>query len=56
MYGGYFGRDQYYKGKKGDKYYGHPYGYNPYHHVEPYQGKDSNTKYLDEHPQQVWQS
>ena len=55
-HGDYYGRDPYYRGRKGDKYYGHPYGYNPYHHVEPYQGKDSNTKYLDEHPQQEWQS
>ena len=57
----FYANDPYYKAKRGDRYYGngygygYPYGYNPYTHVEPYQGKDSNTKYLDEHPQQDWE-
>ena len=51
-----YNNGNYYKGKKGGRHHHHGgYGpgynqYDPFHFIPPFEGKDSNTKYLDENP------
>ena len=53
-YPGFGGNDQYYEGDHPYNYgkgnYGRYGNWDPFHFVPPYEGKDSNTKYLDENP------